>query len=91
MQRPQQADAVRVASGLSILRRSAESRVVIDGRRRFPTPRAGVAYLPDMRILTLDEAAAVIAPRLRQLAETEPAPRILPRVLQAWELSVTES
>lgn len=80
-----------VASGLVILRRNADSHVVIDGRRRFPVPRVGVAYLPGVRILSLDQAAREIEPQLRRVAQAERAPRIVPRVLEAWGLAVTES
>jgi hypothetical protein len=73
-----------VASGLAILRRSAGTHVVIDGRRRFPLPRDGISYLPGMRILTLEEVKRQIEPRLRRLAANEAAPRIMPRVLEAW-------
>jgi hypothetical protein len=80
-----------VASGLVILRRNADSHVVIDGRRRFPTPRAGVPYLPGVRLLSLEEAAREIEPQLRRVAGAERPPRILPRVFEAWGLELTGS
>ncbi len=73
-----------VASGLVILRRAAGAEIVVDGQRRFPLPSDGNAYLPGMRVLALADVARMIAPRLERLAASEPAPRIMPRVLEAW-------
>jgi hypothetical protein len=75
-----------VASGLVILRRVAGAEIVVDGRRRFPLPSDGNAYLPGMRVLALVDVARMIAPRLERLAASEPAPRIMPRVLEAWSV-----
>lgn len=80
-----------VASGLTILRRNAASHVVIDGRRRFPAPRDGIAYLPDVRILTLEDVKRMIEPRLRHLAAAERPTLLMPRVLEAWDLAITGS
>jgi hypothetical protein len=78
-----------VASALVILRRNA-GEVVIDGRRRFPVPNdSSSPYLPGMRVLDIREVTRMIVPRLEALAANEPAPRIVPRVLEAW--LVTES
>ncbi len=78
-----------VASGLVILRRAA-GEVIIDGRRRFPLPKdPTAAYLPGMRVLSVRDVARRMAPRLEAIARREPAPHIVPRVLEAWQ--VTES
>jgi hypothetical protein len=76
-----------VASGLVILRRAAGADIVVDARRRFPLPKDGVAYMPGMRVLPLSDVARMIAPRLERLAASEPAPRIMPRVLEAWAIA----
>lgn len=73
-----------VASGLAILRRNAASGVVIEGRRRFPIGRDGSTYLPGMRTHSVADFARLIAPRIERLEAAERAPRIMPRVREAW-------
>jgi hypothetical protein len=73
-----------VASGLAIQRRGAHSKVVMEGRRRFPVALDGTAYEPGARMMPLREFRARIAPRLERLERLEAEPKVMTRVKSIW-------
>lgn len=77
-----------VASGLALQRRNMKAPLVATGERPFPF--ASVA--PDeqermLRLVSIEEYTAQIAPRLLALERTEPEPKVMPDVLAIWEIS----
>ena len=74
-----------VASGLALLKWNSPHEAVFTGERPFPTPRD--VYREDWASpMPLKQYAERIASRLYALERTEPAPRVMPHVLEAWGL-----
>lgn len=78
----------RFGAAASALHRSPSEtpdRKVIDIRRDFPLQHSA-RPIELLKAWTLEEYAAIIAPRLRAVEAREPEPRVMPQVLQAWGL-----
>ena len=60
-------------------------RKVLDIRRDFPVTESANP-IEVLRVWTLEEYAAIIAPRLRAIEAREPEPKVMPRVLEAWRI-----
>jgi hypothetical protein len=76
----------RAGDALERLRKALPGRVVIDGSRRLPAPRAGARYEPGAREVALGEFAASVAPRLSAVAAAAPGSAGARRALAAWGL-----
>ena len=60
-------------------------RKVIDLRRDFPL-QYSARPIELLKAWTLEEYAAIIAPRLRAIEAREPEPKVMPQVLEAWRI-----
>jgi hypothetical protein len=82
-----------VASGLVLQKRSNKLDGVITGERQFPviknpTPAEQEQIRKLAKLISIDEYTKRIAPRLYALERNEPPPRIMPRVLSEWNLTL---
>jgi hypothetical protein len=81
-----------VASGLVNVRRRQEAPLVMTGLRPFPVSSVTREEHARMaRLIGLDDFTAQIAHRLLDLERTEPEPKIMPVVLEAWGISLPGS
>jgi hypothetical protein len=71
------------ASALYRAPTEAPDRKVIDIRRDFPL-QYSARPIELLKAWTLEDYAAIIAPRLRAIEAREPEPKVMPKVLDAW-------
>jgi hypothetical protein len=77
------------ASALHRAPTEAPDREVIDIRRDFPLQHSA-RPIELLQEWTLEEYAAIIAPRLRAIEAREPEPKVMPKVLEAWRIPPVE-
>jgi hypothetical protein len=77
------------ASALHRAPSETPDRKVIDIRRDFPL-QYSVRPIELLKAWTLDDYAAIIAPRLRAIEAREPEPKVMPQVLEAWRIAPVE-
>ena len=78
-----------VASALHRAPSETPDRKVIDIRRDFPL-QDSAKPIELLQEWTLEEYAAIIAPRLRAIEAREPEPKVMPLVLEAWHIPPVE-
>ena len=76
-----------VVSGLMLSRKGMKAPLVMTGERPFPANSVAPEQHRRMaRFVPIEEFTERVAPRLRELARTEPPPKVMPDVLEAWAI-----